>query len=103
MGTQLQCSDFSCPACAAGTMTGSVCGADGHTILALLATANGCRVHDFGSAVNVCNRGPNDKCVGRCTKNGNLYSCVAGCTSDDGGGTGCPFAPAQSCDILTGC
>src|SRR5262245_59180455 len=59
MGTQLQCSDFSCPACAASTMTGSVCGADGHTILDLVATVNSCRVHDFGSVINVCNRGPN--------------------------------------------
>src|SRR5688572_28260141 len=49
-GTQLVCSDASCPTCAAGTMVGSVCGADGHTILELTQSGGMCRVYDFGSA-----------------------------------------------------
>ena len=93
-GTQLECSDNSCPTCGVA-MTGSVCGADGHTILDLTNPGSGCRVYDFGSAIAVCNRTTTDHCVGRCTDNGGARSCVAHCISDDGGGTGCEYQASR--------
>ena len=101
-GTTLKCSDASCPQCPS-TMTGSVCGADHHTILELTNTGT-CQVYDFGSAIDVCNHGPSDKCVGRCTMNtGGTYSCEAHCVSDDGGGTGCEYNSTATCQTLAGC
>src|SRR3954467_12010758 len=39
MGTDLKCLDLTCPTCAS-KMTGSVCGADGHTIFELTYLGN---------------------------------------------------------------
>ena len=99
-GTDLKCSDAACPQCPS-TMTGTICGADGHTILELTNNGGVCQVYDFGSAIGVCNRSDSDKCVGRCTMNGDgTYSCAAHCTSDDGGGTGCEYSPTATCQTL---
>jgi len=97
-GTKLTCADLSCP-CAA---TGSVCGADGHTVLALTSTSGICSVYDLGSAIAVCNRSAGDHCVGRCTA-GNPVTCEAHCVSDDGGGTGCARMPSDTCTTLESC
>src|SRR5437868_143989 len=53
MGTSLTCSDASCLTCG-GTATGTVCGADGHTIIELVHTGNSCTAYDLGSAIGVC-------------------------------------------------
>ena len=100
-GGGLACSDTGCPTCA-GTLSGSVCGADGHTIVEIVP-GGACRVYDFGSAIAVCNHGATDHCVGRCSKNGSAYSCVARCVSDDGGATGCEHKATDTCDSLTNC
>jgi hypothetical protein len=101
-GATLTCSDASCPSCG-GTMRGTVCGADGHTIVELIVIGSSCTAYDLGSAVGVCNDGPRDGCVDRCTKNGTTYSCVAGCLADDGGATGCAQKASDTCDSLTSC
>jgi hypothetical protein len=101
-GTALECSDNGCPACGTA-VSGSVCGADGHTILELTDPGSGCRVYDFGSAVDVCNRSPGDHCVGRCTSDASGHHCVARCTSDDGGATGCEHMISDTCESLTSC
>lgn len=102
MGTSLVCSDTSCPTCA-GTATGTVCGADGHTIVELVNTGASCAAYDLGSAIGICNGNAADHCVDRCTKSGSNYQCVAGCISDDGGATGCAHQSTDTCDTLTGC
>lgn len=102
MGMNLVCSDTSCLTCG-GTATGTVCGADGHTIIELVHSGNSCTAYDLGSSIGVCNSGPNDGCLDRCTKNGNSYSCAAGCIADDGGATGCANMPSDTCDSLTSC
>jgi hypothetical protein len=101
-GMQLECSDNGCPACTTA-MTGSVCGADGHTILELTDPGSGCRAYDFGSAVDVCNRSPGDHCVGRCTLDNSVHKCVARCVSDDGGATGCEHQSSDTCVTLSSC
>jgi hypothetical protein len=102
MGTSLVCDSTACLTCS-GNATGTVCGADGHTIVELLHTGNVCTAYDFGSAIDVCNGGPGDHCVDRCTKNGTDYACVAGCILDDGGAIGCAHMSSDTCDSLTGC
>jgi hypothetical protein len=102
MGQSLVCSDASCLSCG-GTATGTVCGADGHSIVELVHSGNSCTAYDLGSAIGVCNAGPNDGCVDRCSKNGSSYSCVARCLADDGGGAGCPHMASDTCDSLTSC
>jgi hypothetical protein len=112
MGTTLVCSDTGCPACG-GAMTGSVCGADGHTVLDLTMKGGMCAAYDFGSTIALCNHDASDHCVGRCIKVGASYACTAGCTSEGGGDggardggaprTGCPHAATDTCDTLTSC
>jgi hypothetical protein len=116
-GTTLGCSSTACPACAGGMMTGSVCGADGHTVLELVYAGGVCGVYDFGSILDLCTHDASDRCVGRCVKSGASYACTAGCTSygpieadggvRDGGvpvpHTGCPHAATDTCDSLTSC
>ena len=102
-GTSLKCSSSACPSCAQ-KMTGTVCAADGHTILELTNAGSTCSVYDFGSAIDVCNRAAGDKCVNRCVQNGADYACVAHCTADpDGGGPGCAYQANESCTSLAGC
>jgi hypothetical protein len=102
-GTSLTCSDSSCLACPK-QVSGTVCGADGHTIVELMLSGNSCSAYDFGSAIGVCNHGAQDQCLGRCTvdASGN-YACAAHCASDDGGGTGCPHGSNDTCATLAGC
>src|SRR5579859_4574890 len=102
-GMQLECSDNGCPTCPTA-MTGTICGADGHTVLELTDPGSGCRAYDFGSAIDVCNRAPGDHCVGRCTVDASGgHSCVARCVSDDGGGTGCEHQSSDTCVTLSAC
>src|SRR3954469_4414288 len=100
-GTSLKCSDAACPQCGS-PMTGTVCGADHHTILEI-TNSGSCQVYDFGSAIGVCNHGASDKCVGRCTQANGSYTCVANCASDDGGGTGCDYSATATCTSLASC
>jgi hypothetical protein len=104
-GAELTCSDNGCLACADASKkpTGTVCGADSHTIIELAYGGNGCSAYDFGSAIDVCNHGSNDRCLQRCTANGSGFGCVAHCASDDGGGTGCAHQPNDTCESLTNC
>jgi hypothetical protein len=94
-------------------MSGSVCGADGHTVLELVNASGACSAYDFGSLIDLCAHDASDHCVGRCVKSGTSYACTAGCTSygpmDGGAGdggvphTGCPHAATDTCDSLTSC
>jgi hypothetical protein len=105
-GTQLTCTSNACLACTDTTKhaAGTVCGAAGHTIVELNYVGTTCTAYDFGSAIGVCNRTRDDHCVQRCRgPNGNTYDCVAGCTSDDGGGTGCAHGANDTCESLTSC
>lgn len=105
-GMKLECSDSGCLACADtnNRPVGTVCGADGHTIVELTYSGQTCSAYDFGSAIGVCNRAPGDHCVQRCSgPNGNVYDCVAHCTSDDGGGTGCAYGAGATCESLVNC
>jgi hypothetical protein len=106
-GTTLGCSDLSCPTCAApagAKMTGTLCAADGKTIVQLLDVNGQCRVNPTGSALAVCNRDGSDRCLHRCTLSGTLYTCTAACASTpDAGVTGCAHSPSQTCQTLTGC
>jgi hypothetical protein len=105
-GTTLTCSDKSCMTCgnAANRPTGTVCGADGHTIIELQYAGAACTAYDFGSAIDVCNRTSGDRCVQRCRgPNGNVYSCTANCASDDGGATGCAHMASDTCESLVSC
>ena len=77
-GTTLTCTSAACPPCG-GAMSGSVCGADGHTIVELVGAGASCHTYDFGSAIAVCNRAPGDHCVGSCTQAGGQYPCAAHC------------------------
>lgn len=102
-GQTLGCSDLGCPTCAS-KMTGTICAADGRTIVQLLDLNNQCRVNVTGSALAVCNRDASDRCLHRCTLANNLYTCTAGCSSTpDAGVTGCQYAPTQTCQTLAGC
>ena len=104
-GTELKCTSSTCLGCASGSnkATGTVCGADGHTIIELHYSGTACVALDIGSAIGVCNNSANDVCQQKCTANGTTYDCVAHCTSDDGGGTGCTYQPAATCESLTSC
>jgi hypothetical protein len=102
-GTELKCTSNSCLGCTGGTPVGSVCGADGHTIIELHYSGTACVAYDFGSAIDVCNHSANDSCQQKCTANGTTYDCVAHCASDDGGGTGCTYQPTETCESLTSC
>jgi hypothetical protein len=88
-GMALTCTSTACLPCSPGgtptPVSGSVCGADGHTIVELLTQNGTCSAYDFNSAINVCNHSSVDKCEQRCTNNGSSYSCAAYCLSDDGG------------------
>jgi hypothetical protein len=105
--TALVCSSTACLTCstAGKTPAGSVCGADGHTIIELLYTGATCAAYDFGSSINICNHDSGDKCLQRCTgpDAGNVYHCAAHCASDDGGGTGCEHSATETCESLAGC
>jgi hypothetical protein len=105
-GNALVCSDTSCLSCPKA-VSGTVCGADGHTILELLTTGSVCAAYDFGSAIAVCNRSAQDQCRGSCSVDGSgNYACAAHCTSDgngDAGVGGCPHGASDSCTSLTGC
>lgn len=108
-GALLTCSDKSCLACAntANHPVGTVCGADGHTIVELTYIGATCTAYDFGSAIDVCNRTPGDRCVQRCRgptgPNNNVYACTANCASDDGGAAGCAHTAADTCESLVNC
>jgi hypothetical protein len=101
-GTTLACADLTCPTCAA-KMSGSVCGADGHTVLDVTYLGATCSVYDFGTALAVCNRTDGDHCVGRCTSGTGGVACEAHCVSDDGGGTGCAHMATDTCVSLQSC
>ncbi|HEY1587695.1 MAG TPA: hypothetical protein VGH63_18480 [Polyangia bacterium] len=105
MGTSLVCSSAACLTCstAGKTAAGTVCGADGHTIVELTYTGATCSAYDLGSAIGMCNHGEDDKCLSHCTANGNVYNCAAVCASDDGGGTGCAHSTSETCETLAGC
>jgi len=101
-GGNLACSANTCPTCAQ-KMSGTVCGADGHTIVEL-ANAASCTVFSTGSATAVCNRGPADACVHRCTAGGGAYACTAWCKSDaDAGSGGCAYQASATCTSLATC
>jgi hypothetical protein len=104
-GTQLECTSNTCLGCSSGSnhATGTVCGADGHTIIELHYSGTACVAYDFGSAIDVCNHSANDICQQKCTANGTTYDCAAHCASDDGGGTGCTHQPTDTCESLTSC
>ncbi len=103
-GTSLACSSSTCPSCS-GKAVGSICGADGHTILELNYAVGTCAAYDFGSAINVCNHSSSDGCVARCSTNASTgeVDCVAHCLSDDGGATGCQHMSTETCDTLKSC
>jgi len=107
MGTSLVCSSTACLTCSTGgrTAQGTVCGADGHSIMELQYTGATCAAYDLGSAIGVCNHGSGDMCQQRCTgpDGNNVYHCVAHCLSDDGGGTGCAHTGTETCESLAGC
>ena len=104
-GTQLECTSNTCLGCSNGSNhpVGTVCGADGHTIIELHYTGTACVAYDFGSAIDVCNHSATDVCQQKCTANGTTYDCAAHCASDDGGGTGCTHQPTDTCESLTSC
>jgi hypothetical protein len=106
-GMSLVCSSKACLTCQSGgkTPVGSVCGADGHTIIELQYTGTTCAAYDFGSSINTCNHGAGDKCLQSCTgpDGNNVYHCAAHCMSDDGGGTGCAHMANETCESLAGC
>ncbi len=106
-GTALVCSTTGCLTCQAGgkTPAGTVCGADGHTIVELTYSGATCAAYDFGSSIDVCNHGSGDQCLQHCTgpDTNNVYHCAAHCASDDGGGTGCAHTAAETCESLAGC
>jgi len=105
-GTSLACMDKTCLTCTSGSNrpVGTVCGADGHTIIELTYTGNTCTAYDLGSAIGVCNHGAGDYCVQRCRGPvNNVYNCVANCASTDGGGTGCMHSASDTCESLAGC
>lgn len=104
-GTSLTCNSSACLTCttAGRSAHGTVCGADGHTIVELTYAGTTCSAYDLGSAIGVCNHGAGDKCQHRCTLNGSIYDCVAHCVSDDGGGTGCDHTAGETCESLAGC
>jgi len=106
-GMSLVCSSTGCLTCQSGgkTAQGTVCGADGHSIIELQYTGATCAAYDFGSAIGVCNHGSSDKCQQSCTgpDGNNVYHCVAHCVSDDGGGTGCAHTTGETCESLAGC
>jgi hypothetical protein len=104
-GTALQCSDSSCLPCTQ-MVSGSVCGADGHTIVTLLNSGGTCSAYDEGSALAICNRGASDSCVDRCVQDGTTmnWTCEGHCLSDpDGGGAGCAHKSSDTCTTLGGC
>ncbi|HEY2744245.1 MAG TPA: hypothetical protein VGL86_06470 [Polyangia bacterium] len=107
MGTSLVCSATTCLTCSTGgkTPVGTVCGADGHTIVELTYSGATCSAYDLGSAIGMCNHGENDKCLSHCTgpDGNNQYHCAAVCASDDGGGTGCAHSASETCETLAGC
>ena len=105
-GASLQCSSGACLPCTQGSgaqpVTGTICGADGHTILELVYAGGSCAAYDFGSSIDVCNRKPNDGCVATCSKQGSgSFACVAHCLSDDGGTGGHPYSPTDTCQSLS--
>jgi hypothetical protein len=102
-GDKLTCSSTACPACGS-PMAGSVCGKDGKTIVSITYDAATCVAYSFGSAINVCNRTADDKCLGRCVLMGGTYHCSAHCASaPDGGGPGCEHQDSDTCASLAGC
>ncbi len=106
-GTSLVCSSTGCLTCQTSgkTPVGTVCGADGHTIIELQYTGTTCAAYDFGSSINICNRSAADSCLQSCTgpDGNNQYHCTAHCASDDGGGTGCAHMANETCESLAGC
>jgi hypothetical protein len=102
MGSELKCIDDSCPTCAS-TMTGTVCGADGHSIIELVYSGGTCHAYDFGSSIGVCNHDMNDHCTGVCTQTAGGYTCTARCATDDGGGMGCQHMATDTCTSLSSC
>jgi hypothetical protein len=106
-GTSLACNSTACLTCTTGgrTPAGTVCGADGHSIMELLYTGTTCTAYDFSSSIGVCNHGSGDQCLQHCTgpDANNVYHCSAHCASDDGGGTGCAHSAAETCETLAGC
>ncbi len=103
-GSTLTCSSNACPMCST-KQTGSICGADGHTIIELVNSTGSCVAYDLGSAIDRCNHGPSDKCQARCTANASAgtVDCAAHCLSDDGGGTGCDHTATETCNTLENC
>lgn len=103
-GQNLACSSSACPTCAS-TMRGTICGADGQTIITLADDGSGgCVAIDTGSAIAVCNQTAGDACRNRCTNVGGRFECTAWCTSTPDAGTGgCGFSSSATCASLAGC
>jgi hypothetical protein len=99
-GTELTCSSTACLSCPS-PVTGTVCGADGHSIIELVIASGACTAYDFGSAISTCNRKPGDQCQQHCTNAGGRYDCAAHCLSDDGGGTGFGYSASETCVTLS--
>jgi hypothetical protein len=106
-GTSLVCMGSACLTCSTSgrTAQGTVCGADGRSIIELTYTGTTCTAYDLGSAIGMCNHGSDDKCLAHCTgpDGNNVYHCAAVCASDDGGGTGCAHSATETCETLAGC
>jgi len=106
-GMSLTCSSTACLTCTTNgaPAVGTVCGADGHSIVELQYTGTTCSAYDLGSAIGQCNHGPGDRCLAHCTgpDGNNVFHCAAVCASDDGGGTGCPHSATDTCESLAGC
>jgi|GEM_PF-6255106 len=101
-GTTLACSSNACPTCA-GNISGTVCGADGHTIVEF-TNGGTCSVFSTGSATAVCNRSVGDACAHRCTATAGGYDCTAWCKSDaDAGAVGCSHQAGATCTTLAAC
>ncbi len=98
-GTQLACSSTTCLTCPQ-PVSGTVCGADGHSIVELVNGSGMCVAYDFNSAISTCNHNAADRCVATCAQSGGAYACAAHCVSDDGGGTGHVYSASDTCVTL---
>ena len=103
-GQTLACSSSACPSCG-NPMRGTVCGADGQTIITLADDGSGgCIAVDTGAAIAVCNAAPGDACRNRCVATSGRYECTAWCLSTpDAGTAGCGFSASANCSALSGC
>ncbi len=98
-GTDLVCSSSACLSCPQ-PVSGTVCGADGHSIIELVTVAGACTAWDFGSGISSCNHDANDKCQQACSNSGGKYTCEAHCLADDGFGPADDYSPTETCQSL---